>query len=82
MFLLIHSFKLGTYGKNQKMTQAFGMIDQEDWRTIRCEEGYDEFGFGQAELEKPVEFSCLVLYIYLKYELNIRIVPRFPSPLN
>jgi len=46
------------------MTQALGMIDQEDWGTVHFEEGYDEFGFGQVEFKKSVEFSFLLLYIF------------------
>lgn len=64
MLLFIHSFKLGIYRKNQDTTQALGMTDQEDWGTVHCEEGYDEFGFGQVEFKKPVEFSHLLLYIF------------------
>lgn len=50
--------------KSEDMTQLLGMIDQEDWGTLHCEEGYDKFGCGQAELEKLVEFSCLLLCIF------------------
>lgn len=45
---------------------------------IHCEKGYDEFGFGEVELEMPVEFLFLLLQ-RLKYEFNIRI-PSFPPP--
>lgn len=65
MHLLIHSVKLGIYRKkSEDMTQLLGMIDQEDRGTLYCEEGYDEFDCGQVELEKPVEFSCLLLCIF------------------
>lgn len=40
-----------------------GVDDQQEGGIIHCEKGYDEFGLGQVEFERPMEFLFLLFYL-------------------